>query len=483
MSKPSGARASAWSASEIVLRQGIQFAVTIILARLLSPEDFGAFALLTFLTGFSIVFLQGGLTIALIQRRETSADEQSAIFWWNLLASLTLGALFIAGAGAFAGFFGQPVLRPLVAVAAFYLVASAAGAVQNALLTRDLRFDVLMKAGVAAALLSGLVAVIAAWCGAGVWALALQFALQGAFNTLLLWRLMPWRPAFHFRFATIRSLFGFGAWVSAGNIVEVLYTSGINLLVGKLYGLRELGFYSRAVATQTLPSSMLSAIVSRVALPMLAVREGDPAALRNGMRLAIATTMAINVPAMAGMAVLSNEIVTVLFGPRWLPAAPLLAILSLSAVLLPMHVINLQSILAQAQTGTFVRVELAKKSVGIVCVVIGSLFGVAGLAWSQVAFGVIALAINAAPARRVLDYGALHQLCDLTGIFCAALIMAGAVFAIRAALVTPAPLTLAICTLCGMVAYGAIGWLTGGRVFRSAASLTWARVNGWRRAE
>jgi O-antigen/teichoic acid export membrane protein len=257
---------------EVALRQGLQFAATIILARLLAPEDFGIFALLTFLTSFSIVFVQGGLTIALVQRQSTSHSEESAIFWWNLMASLITGAGFVAVAPAFAAFFGQPVLVPLVAVAAVHLILSAAGAVQTALLTRALRFDLLTGAGAASSLISGVVAIAAAFMGAGIWALALQFVSQALINTFALWLLLKWRPLMHFRFETIRRLFGFGFWVSIGNVMDVLYTNGISLLIGKLYGLRELGFYNRAAATQMMPSATLSAIIGKACV----WRSGQP---------------------------------------------------------------------------------------------------------------------------------------------------------------------------------------------------------------
>lgn len=470
LGRPSAVAASAWSALEIVLRQGLQFAVTVVLARLLSPEDFGTFALLAFLTSFAIVFLQGGLTIALIQRQNTTGDEESAVFWWNFIASLVVGAGFVAGAPLFADFFDQPVLRLLVVVAAAHLVLSAAGAVQTALLTREMRFDLLTRAGILSSVVSGVVAVTAALMGAGIWALALQLATQAAVNTAALWLIADWRPQFHFQFATIRQFFGFGAAVSIGNVLDVFYTSGINLLVGKLYGVRELGFYNRAATTQLLPSSMLSAVVGRVTLPLLSSKDGDAAALRQSLRLAIGATMLLNVPAMTGLALLADQVVEVLFGERWLPAAPILVILALSGVLLPLHVINLQYVLARAQSRTFMRIELAKKSLGIACVVAGSLFGVIGLAWSQVAVSIIALLINAVPAGRELHYGVYRQLHDVAGIFFASLIMAGCVVLLKSVLPTGAAATLAICSAAGALVYLAAGWLARFDIFRTSAA-------------
>lgn len=455
----------------MILRLGLQFAATIVLARLLSPEDFGIFAILAVLTSFAVVFMQGGLTIAIIQRRETTALQESAIFWWNLAGSLALAVIFAVGAVPFARFFNQPVLRPLVAVAGLHIVLSAAGAVHSALLTRSLRFDIVTKAGVASTVIAGITAIAAAFLGVGVWALAVQLVLQTLINTLALWWLSPWRPCWHWRLGTIRGMFRFGAWVSIGNVLDVLYTNGISLLIGKLFGMRELGFYNRAVVTQAMPGSILTAMVSRVALPLLAERQDDPAALRDGVRTATTVTMMINVPIMVGMALLSREITVVLFGQRWLPTAPILAVLAISGILLPMHVINLQAILATARSDTFIRIELAKKVCGLAFIVIGSQWGVVGLAWSQVALSIVALLINAGPAGRGMNYGPLRQLRDLWAIGLAAAVMTLAVLAVRTALPGGAIATLALSIVVGAASYTGAGWLTGAVVFRQMSAL------------
>lgn len=470
-SRPSAAKAGAWSALDVIVRQAILFFVSVVLARLLAPEDFGIIALLALFTSLSIVFVQGGLSIAIIQRQRTTPDEESAVFWWNLAGSILFGLLIVLIGPALAAFFHQPVLRRLVFVAAIQLVFAAAGAVHTAVLTKGMRFDLLTKCSLFASLGSGAAAVGAAFLGAGVWALALQIVLLALLNTIALWFALRWRPALHFRFETIRELFGFGAWVSVGNVMEVLYTNGFSLLIGKLHGVRQLGFYNQASATQLVPSSALSTIVSRVALPLLASNQDDPAAMRSSLRLAIRSVMLINLPAMAGLGMLSDLVVRVLFGPRWLPSAPILSILALGGMLLPLHVINLQYVLARAQTATFMRIEIAKKSVGIACVLGGSIFGIAGLAWGQVAYSAIGLVINARPARRDLGYGPLQQLADVAWIAIVTVLMCGAVYLVRAITFAGPLVTLALCTVSGAIVYAGLGWLSASPVFRDPVML------------
>lgn len=450
----------------MLVRQGILFFVSIILARLLAPEDFGVIALLALFTSLSIVFVQGGLSIAIIQRQRTTDREESAIFWWNLAASIALGFCIILTGPPLAAFFDQPVLRLLVFVAAAQLVFSAAGAVQTALLTRDMRFDLLTKASLFSSVVSGAVAIAAALSGAGVWALALQIMCLALFNTVALWSVVDWRPSFHFQFATIRQLFGFGAWVSVGNVMEVFYANGFSILIGKLHGIRDLGFYNQASATQLLPSSALSTIVGRVSLPLLASNQRDPHALKGSLRLAIRCIMVVNVPAMVGLALLSDLVVKVLFGPRWLPAAPILSVLAIGGILFPLQVINLQLVLARGQTATFMKNEIIKKSLGIICVLVGSLFGIIGLAWSQVVYSVIGFFVNASPARRDLDYGPVRQLSDLSWIAAVSLLMALVVYLAKEMLSMGPLATLAVCTSCGAAVYCAVGWLSASSVFR-----------------
>jgi O-antigen/teichoic acid export membrane protein len=471
VSKEKAAVAGMWSALDLALRQGVQFIVSLILARLLMPADFGVIALLTFFSMLSIVFVQGGISLALVQRTQTSLEEESAVFWWNLGGSCLCAVALVALGPWAAGFFGHPVLSPLMFVAAAQVVLSALGSVQTALLTRQLRFAVLTKAGIFASLTSGTAGIGAALFGLGVWALAIQIGTMAMVNTLALWRLSSWRPAFHARFETIRELFGFGSWLSFSSLLEVLYTQGFALLIGKLHGVRDLGLYNRALALQLLPSTVLSSIIGRIALPLFSTRTTDPEAMRRGTRMAISFAMLLNVPAMLGLMFLSEPVVAGLYGEKWLPAAQILSILAASGTLFPLHVINLNVLLAQGDTRTFFKIEIGKKVVGIACVAAGSLFGIVGLAWSQVAASVLALVLNAWPTRRTIGYGLLAQLADLAGIA-----FAGGVMSLFLLLVAPLvdvqPLAkLALMVPAGALVYAAVGLLLRLRSFTEALAL------------
>jgi len=462
------ASAGLWSTVDIGLRLGLQFAATIILARLLTPADFGVIALLTFFSSLAMVFVQGGLSTALIRRQDSTPEEESAVFWWNLGASTAFATVLSLIAAPVAKFYGYPVLQPLMFMAAAQVVLSALGAVQTALLTRALRFADLAKAGVLATVVSSAGGIGAALAGAGVWALAIQLVAYAAVNTMILWWVSDWRPVFHFDVSTIRPLARFGAWLGLSNTLEVFYTQGFALLIGKLYGARDLGLYNRAATTQTLPSLILSNAVSRVALPLFSEREHDPEALKRGLRMALGFVMLINLPIMAGAAMFPDLVILVLFGERWLPAAPILAILAWSGLFYPLHVLNLQLMLAEGRSATYFRVEIVKKVIGIGGLTLGSFFGIMGLAYSQLTVSIIALFVNVEPIRRSLGYGVFRQLGDIRGIIAATAFMAAIVLLLRPVLHFSPALELVVLVVAGGLSYFGFGLVFRVRGFTDA---------------
>ena len=423
--------ATAWSAVDILLRQLLSFAISVVLARLLTPADFGTVALAAFFSTLLIALLHTGLSTALIRRQSSTREEESAVFWWCLGASVAMAALLIAVAPWIAAYFAQPVLRTLMAMAAAQLVFAAIGVVPTAMLTRALDIRPLTIAGIIASLVSGAVGIGAALAGTGVWAIALQLASASLVNSLALWLVSDWRPSPHWRFATLRGLLGFSANLSASSALDVVYTYGFALVVGKLHGVTDLGLYNRAQGTQQLPGNVVAMILGRVALPIFAAASHDPPRQRRDVRTAVRAAMIVNLPAMVVLAVLADLVILVLFGAKWSGAAAVLAILAVGGALIPLHVINLQLLLAQDRSDRFLKVEVAKKVTGIGCVMVGSLFGIIGLAISQAVFGVIAFVINAHFTRRSLGYGALAQLRDLLPIIGLSMIVAAVIVVAR----------------------------------------------------
>ncbi|MES2312651.1 MAG: lipopolysaccharide biosynthesis protein [Pseudomonadota bacterium] len=428
MLKQRALTATIWSGADIFLRQGLQLAVAIALARLLSPNDFGIVALLALFTGIATVLVDGGFSAALIQNQNVDHADESTVFWFNLAIGVAaaIAMLFIAPLAA--AFYSQPVLVPLMGLMALNVILGSLGAIHRTLLTKQLNFRLQMLIGVVAAVVSGAVAIGMARNGFGVWALAVQIVVMTAVSTTLSWWWHHWRPRLVWSAASVRKLFGFGGYHLGSSLLDIVYIRLYTMLIGRLYSPRELGFYNNADTTAQLPGGFLTGVLARVALPMFSVSSNDSAKLRRGMQLSVRGMMLLNAPMMLGMAAVTEPLTRTLFGSQWLPAVPILRVLCLAGVLLPLHVINLNVLLAQGHSRLMFRLEMTKKVVGVTFICAGAFFGVMGIAWSQVAFSAVAFIINAHYSQRYLTYGVFAQLRDFLPGLCVSVVMAGFVY-------------------------------------------------------
>jgi len=370
-------------------------------------------ALLYLFTGLASTFVDSGFSAALIQKKNITLIDESTVFWFNLFMA---GAMVIglwALAPWISEFYQIEELTTLTRVLAFTILINALSSIHNTLLIKGLKFKTIMKVGVVASVLSGLAAIYLARHGYGVWALAVQAVLSSAVSTILLWGFSKWRPRWVFSVDSVRTLFGFGGYLMAASILDVLYNRLYTVLIGKWYGATELGFYTRADNTKQIPVNLLSGVLTRVAFPIFSVAKDDKDKLYKGVKLAVQGLMIINVPIMLGLMVTADKLVPVLFGEQWFPAISLLQVLCLAGLFWPLHVINLNVLKAQGYTHLFFRLEVIKKLLGTIFLLVGIMsYGVIGLAWSQVLFGLVAFFINAFYTGRYLNYGPLKQIKD-----------------------------------------------------------------------
>lgn len=414
-----------WSAADVLLRQGVQFGITVVLARLLSPEAFGTIALLYLFAGVAGTFAEGGLSSALIQRQDASPVDESTVFWLNSGVGLAVAALFYLSGSAIAGLYEVPVLEPLAGVMALTVLAGAVGAVPRALFTKAMNFRPLVMVSLGSAILSGGIAIWLAWNGWGVWALAGQAFVAAAATTTLTWFVSPWRPALVFSIASARRLFGFGGYILASALLETVYTRLYTVFLGAFYGVAALGFYVRADTTAQMPATVLNSVVARVAFPHFSrLAAEDHARLTANFRAALRGSMLIHASAMLGLAAVAEPLVLFLFGETWLPSVPFLRVLCLASLMMPLHVLNLQALMALGRADLFFRLEVIKKVIGIAILVVASAFGPIGIAWGMVVAGVASYFVNAHYLARLLSYGALAQLRDVAQIGLAAFGMA-----------------------------------------------------------
>jgi teichuronic acid exporter len=416
-----------WSGLDIFMRHGMGFVITIILARLLTPEDFGTLALLAIFLGIANLFVDAGFSAALIQKQDVTHLDESTVFWFNVGAALVMALLLFAVSPWIANFFALPVLQLLTMLMACAIFISAIGSIHGTLLAKRLDFKTPMKIGASSTLISGGVAVYMAWADYGVWALAWQAFASTVIGTALLWIFSPWRPLFAFSRESFSRLFAFSGWLFASGLLDTFYRRGYTLLIGKFYGTHDLGIYNRADNTQQLPSGILTGVLSRVAFPLFSSINDDKGRLRRGVRLSVRSGMLITAPSMAGLAVLAEPFIRVVFGEQWLPAAPILQVLCIVGLLWPLQVINLNALQAQGHGGLFFRLEIIKKTTGVLLLGAGVFFGVMGIAWSSVVQSIIALLINGHYTDKYLGYSMREQVRDCLPSLLLSAMMAAAV--------------------------------------------------------
>jgi teichuronic acid exporter len=409
------AHATTWSVVEISARYAVQFAVMILLARSLPPEDFGLIAMLLVFTTIAALLVDSGFSAALVQKQRTSDDDESTVFLSGLVISLVVGGILWTCAPVIAQFYGQPELVPLTRLVLFMLPLGALAAVPDALLAQRLDFRSRARAEIIAATCSGTVAVLLASLGFGVWSLAWQSVLAIGIRAALLWRYSRWRPRGSFSAAAFRSLFAFGGYMLVSNLLNAVSVRLQSLLIGRLFDSRTLGYYTLAQNTQQAPAQFMGSVLNRVGLPVFSVVADQPAKLLGALRMSLRLAIFVFVPCMIGITVVAKPLVVLLYGERWSPTAPLLSILAASAVFWPLHVLNLAAISAQGRSDLIFRLELAKRVISIALILACSGGGPVAIAWAVFAASLVAVAINSWYTHKLLGYGALAQLRDQAG--------------------------------------------------------------------
>lgn len=411
------ASATLWSALEILARYGVQFLVMVVLARLLTPDDFGLIAMLLVFTSIGTLLVDAGFGAALVQRQHTTADDETTVFVFTVCIGIATAGILAVTAPVIAAFFDEPKLVNLTRVMAVVLPLGALAAVPDALLTMKLHFRARAHAEVIASLCSGAVAVVLALQGFGVWSLAWQGIVSIGTRGLLLWLYSGWRPRGRYRGASFRSLFGFGGYMLLTGLLNTIAIRMQALLIGKLFDARQLGYYTLAQNTQQAPASMMSSVLNRVGLPVFSTVAGDRQKLLAALRISLRMAMFLFVPCMVGIALVAKPLIDLLYGPRWISAAPMLSILALSAALWPIHVLNLSAIGAQGKSNLLLRVEVVKQLACIGLIIACAPWGPVAIAWAVLGGSLLSVFINTHYSRKLLDYGALAQIVDQSATF------------------------------------------------------------------
>jgi len=420
-----------WSLLERGGQQGIQLVISIILARLLLPGQFGLIAMLTIFMAIAQTFINSGFGQALIQKKDATHIDECSIFYFNILMSFLAAGLLCLAAPWIADFYNQPMLTPLTRALSLNLIINAFGLVQITLLVKRVDFKTQLKVSMIATALSGTIGVTMAFNGFGVWSLVAQSLSSNLFRTALLWLFHRWRPAWAFSYASLRIMFAFGSKLLCASLIHTIFDNMYLIVIGKVFSAGDLGFYSRAKRLQQLPVMNLSGPVGRVTFPIFSSVQDEKPRLKRGVRKALTTLAMINFPVMIGLAVVAKPLILLLLTEKWLPCVPYLQLLCVVGLLYPLHFINVNVLLAQGRSDLNLRINIIKNTMRIVALGITLRWGIDAIIYGQIAVSLLAYVVNSHYTAKLIDYPIQEQFGDILPYLGAAVTMGVGVRAIH----------------------------------------------------
>ena len=442
----------AWKLFERFAAQGVSLIISIVLARLLDPDVYGTIALVTVFTTIMQVFIDSGLGTALIQKKDATDIDFSSVFYFNLGACALLYFLMFLSAPFIAAFYEKPELVPIIRLLSLTLIISGIKNVQQAYVSKHMKFHLFFRATIFATVGSAVVGVAMAYHGFGIWSLVGQHLFNQVISTLILWCAVKWRPKLLFSFQRLWELLSFGWKILASNLLNTIYENIRQLIIGKLYTTSDLAFYNKGHQFPQLISSNINASIDSVLFPVMSEGQDDRERVRAITRRAIKVSSYIMMPIMLGFAACSNSFIYILLTEKWMPAAFFLRIFCITMVLYPIHTANLNAIKAMGRSDLFLKLEVFKKLVGATTLLIAMWMGVKAMAYSLLITALISSFINAYPNKKLLNYSYPEQLRDILPALALAALMGGVVYTVEL-LRLHALLTLVLQVLVGVAVY------------------------------
>ena len=407
---------------------GINFIITIILARLLSPNDFGLVAMVLIFYELSSTFVESGFSTALIRMKNISEVDKSTTFVFNFVASIVIYILLFLFSPLIAKFFNEPQLIPIVRVMSVNLIIGSFAIIQRAQLSHAIDFKTQAKVRLFAVLVAGVTAVVFALLNFGVWSLVVKYGLTTLMYSILLCYFNRWVPSFNFDYNSFRKLFSFGSKILLTAFINKFFLHIYNILIGRFFTTAILGLYSQANHLKNLVIFTFFHTIDRVSYVALAKIKDDKDRLKKGYRKILKMTSFLIIPVLITLVVMSDIVIMTLLGSKWLEAAPYLQILCLSGLTYHLSQINLNVLLVIGRPDLNLRLEIYKKIMIVIAISIGIRYGIFGLLISELCTSYLALIFNAYYSKRFLKYTFQEQIMDILATTIFSLLAAFVVF-------------------------------------------------------
>lgn len=411
-----------WTFLQQFSTQGIAFVVSVILARLLLPEEFGLIAMITVFMGIGTSLMNAGLGSSLIRTKNPTQEDYSTVFFFNLGGSIIIYLLIYAIAPYIALFYHQDVLTDIVRWYGVIFIINAFSMIQLTRLTKLMDFKTQMIVAVPSLIVSGSVGIYMAYSGYGVWSLVGQALTQSLVNTIQLWYWSKWKPSFVFSKEKFKYHFNFGYKLTLSSILETIFTNAYAIIIGKFFPVAQVGYYQRANSLQFFPVNSISAVIGKVSYPLFAEIQNDDIRLKNIYKKIMQMIVFIVAPTLIVLAVLAEPLFRLLFTEKWLPAVPYFQILVFTGILYPIHAYNLNILNVKGRSDLFLKLEVIKKTITVIIIAIAFQFGIYGLLFGSVLISLLAFFVNTHYSGKFINYSALEQVKDILPILFLALL-------------------------------------------------------------
>ena len=402
-----------WRFGQVFGAQAVSLIVSIILARLLEPEVYGTIALVTVIVTVLQVFVDSGLGVSLVQKKDSDELDFSSVFYFNLAMCAVLYILIFLAAPYIARFYEIEELCGVVRVISLTLIIYGVKGIQQTYVAKHYLFKKMFLATLIGNLGGAAVGIAMAYLGFGVWALVAQSLVNAGLDTLLLWIMIEWRPRAMFSFTRLRTLLAYGWKLLASNLLETLYNNLCALIIGKKYSEESLAFYNRGRQFPNLSAYIVNSSVDYVVFAAIAEEQNDRERVLAMTRRSVGISSYLMWPVTVGMAACAEPFVRVLLTDKWLPCVPYMRLFCLIYAFYPVYTATLNAIKAVGRSDMFLWLELSRKFIGLGLIILSVRYGIMAMVIAELAASLISMAINSVPSKKLLDYGLVSQLGDI----------------------------------------------------------------------
>lgn len=402
-----------WKFGERILAQGVSFVLSLVLARLLMPEEYGTVALVMVFINLANVFITSGLGDSLIQKKDADEKDFSTMFYCSMAMSIVLYIIMFISAPLIANFYDNPSLTSIIRVLSIQIPLGGVKTIQHAYVIKRMMFKKFFFSTLGGTLFSGVVGIVLAYHGAGVWAIVVQYLTNSTIDMIVLFITVNWRPHAYFDLKVAKELFSYGWKLTVAQFLNTAYGNIRNLFIGKLYTESELAFYNKGDQFPNLIINNINNSINTVLFPAMAQENENKQRLKMITRRAMKLSAYLIFPIMVGLIAVSEPLIRILLTDKWLPCVPYLCISCVYWMFQPCQTANVQVIKALGRSDLYLKLEVAKKVFGIVILLASLKFGVLAIALSNVILAVFSAILNIFPNKELINYGYREQIRDL----------------------------------------------------------------------